>query len=53
MRNLKCCGCGVPLGRNGNCPALCKPAPSPAPVYDGPEIIGATHTGRLAAPVSK
>jgi hypothetical protein len=45
------CKCGVQLGRNGKCPALCEPVPDAPPVYTGPLVIGRTHIGRLAAPV--
>jgi hypothetical protein len=45
------CKCGAPLGRSGKCPALCEPVPQPAPKYDGPAVVGRSHTARLAAPV--
>ena len=46
------CKCGAKLGRSGKCPALCEPVPEPPPKYTGPERIGFTHIGRLAAPVT-
>lgn len=48
-----CQNCGEMLGLNGKCPALCEPVPTPPPVYTGPVIVGSTHLGRLAAPVSE
>ncbi len=44
------CKCGAALGRSGKCPALCEPVPQPPPKYDGPAVVGRTHTSRLAAP---
>jgi hypothetical protein len=48
-----CDHCGEQLGRNGKCPALCEPLPLPQPKYTGPLVVGSTHIGRLAAPVSE
>lgn len=43
-----CPNCNAPLDRAGKCPALCHQPPAPPPKYDGPEIIGLTHIGRIA-----
>jgi hypothetical protein len=43
-----CERCGVPLGRNGKCPALCEPVPARPPAYTGPRLVGRTHIGRMA-----
>ena len=47
----KCLRCGALYLREGECPALCAPPPSPAPKYRGPKIIGLSHTAKLGRPV--
>lgn len=46
------CKCGAGLDRKGRCPALCEPVPAPPPEYTGPKVVGSTHIGKLAAPVT-
>lgn len=48
LKIRNCSNCGAPLGRNKQCPALCREPEKPAPAYEGPPIIGLTHIGRLA-----
>lgn len=51
QREIKNCPrCGAVLDKAGICPAVCHRPPAPAPTYDGPEIIGLTHIGRMARP---
>lgn len=51
QRDLETCPrCSAPLDKEGKCPAICHPPAAPPPTYDGPEIIGLTHIGRMARP---